>query len=504
MTIISRSWRVIAGLIIVLGIWGIMLSLYWPYTVDDAYIIFRYSRNWARGLGLVYNPGVRTDGYTSFLWTVFLGVWAHFDMPLDVVAKIWGGMFGAVTLFLVWRLPSLAGLSSSTRWIAVLFTAVAPSIVVSSVDGLETSLYTVIQMALVALWLQDFRKGRLSLTCGILGGLLTLTRPDGALLMPILLLTFYWFYRPLTWSAVWRSGILFIVGWSIVYLPYFLWHFIYYGTPLPNTFYAKPGGHPDQVLHGVFRISANLQEIGGWATLIPVILAFAQGLSPYNALIAGAIFSRVAFHLWSGGEIMGHHRFLAPSLPAYFLLFQHGLNTLDSMLRSKEARWARYSIRLMPLLLSAYMVIAPLFDLRPALLQYAQGLQRAHIQLGEWLNHNAPANARIAIGDAGAVPFYSDRYTIDLMGLNDAHIARLPGRYGQKVDVAYVLSQRPDYLILLSSTPPGQDFRGLTPIDRAIYETIRHGQRYTLRDSYRFGETYFLWVFVNISSEESQ
>ncbi|MCS7179004.1 MAG: hypothetical protein RML46_08655 [Anaerolineae bacterium] len=42
-----------------------MLSLYWPYTVDDAYIIFRYARNWARGLGLVYNPGVYVDGYTS-------------------------------------------------------------------------------------------------------------------------------------------------------------------------------------------------------------------------------------------------------------------------------------------------------------------------------------------------------------------------------------------------------------------------------------------------------
>jgi hypothetical protein len=29
------------------------------YTVDDAYISFLYARNFAHGLGLVYNPGER-------------------------------------------------------------------------------------------------------------------------------------------------------------------------------------------------------------------------------------------------------------------------------------------------------------------------------------------------------------------------------------------------------------------------------------------------------------
>src|SRR5262245_54883150 len=40
------------------------------FTVDDAYISYRFARNLARGLGLVYNPGERVEGYTNFLWTV--------------------------------------------------------------------------------------------------------------------------------------------------------------------------------------------------------------------------------------------------------------------------------------------------------------------------------------------------------------------------------------------------------------------------------------------------
>ena len=34
---------------------------------DDRFIGFRYSRNFARGNGLVYNVGERVEGYTSFL-----------------------------------------------------------------------------------------------------------------------------------------------------------------------------------------------------------------------------------------------------------------------------------------------------------------------------------------------------------------------------------------------------------------------------------------------------
>jgi hypothetical protein len=42
-------------------------ALFWGFTVEDAYISFRYARNFVQGHGLVFNPGERVEGYTNFL-----------------------------------------------------------------------------------------------------------------------------------------------------------------------------------------------------------------------------------------------------------------------------------------------------------------------------------------------------------------------------------------------------------------------------------------------------
>ena len=47
----------------------------------------RYARNLARGLGLVWNPGERIEGYTNFLWTLWMGVVHLFPVP-DAVASL--------------------------------------------------------------------------------------------------------------------------------------------------------------------------------------------------------------------------------------------------------------------------------------------------------------------------------------------------------------------------------------------------------------------------------
>ncbi len=43
-----------------------------PHPIDDAYITFRYARNLADGLGLVYNPGEWVLGTTAPLWATIL------------------------------------------------------------------------------------------------------------------------------------------------------------------------------------------------------------------------------------------------------------------------------------------------------------------------------------------------------------------------------------------------------------------------------------------------
>src|SRR4051794_37699784 len=47
------------------------VHVFWlRFVCDDAYITFRYAANLAHGLGPVWNPGERVEGYTNFLWMV--------------------------------------------------------------------------------------------------------------------------------------------------------------------------------------------------------------------------------------------------------------------------------------------------------------------------------------------------------------------------------------------------------------------------------------------------
>ncbi|MFQ5945318.1 MAG: hypothetical protein ACE5NC_03625, partial [Anaerolineae bacterium] len=56
--------------------------------VDDAYISFRYARNWVEGEGLVFNPGERVEGYTNFLWTVALAPAIALGLPVGPVSMV--------------------------------------------------------------------------------------------------------------------------------------------------------------------------------------------------------------------------------------------------------------------------------------------------------------------------------------------------------------------------------------------------------------------------------
>jgi hypothetical protein len=70
----------------------------------------------------------------------------------------------------------------------------------------------------------------------------------------------------------------------------------------------------------------------------------------------------------------------------------------------------------------------------------------------------ARPGAVLATNTAGTIPYYSGLRTIDMLGLNDVHIAHrnMPMGKGlaghEKWDAAYVLAQHPDYIQFGSAT----------------------------------------------------
>ena len=127
-------------------------------------------------------------------------------------------------------------------------------------------------------------------------------------------------------------------------------------------------------------------------------------------------------------------------------------------------------------------------------LAYGRGLNAAHGALGRAVNSGTAPDALIAMDDAGLGPYLSRRRNLDMLGLNDRHIARLPGRFSYKVDVPYVLGRSPDLIVLISSVAeptrgehlplPAHAALAADSTFHARYEFVRV---YTMRPDYHLG-----------------
>ena len=129
-----------------------------------------------------------------------------------------------------------------------------------------------------------------------------------------------------------------------------------------------------------------------------------------------------------------------------------------------------------------------------------------NIKLGRHLAATRSPDTVIAVAAAGAIPFYSGLPTIDMYGLNDAHIARVPFPEGQrgrmmKWDNAYVLSRSPDLIVInrgyrWHSKP---ERFSMAPMDRDMANRLRLGSAYSL-GTIEFGDGTRFWVYEKTSS----
>ncbi len=87
---------------------------------------------------------------------------------------------------------------------------------------------------------------------------------------------------------------------------------------------------------------------------------------------------------------------------------------------------------------------------------------RARETMGRWLRAHAPRGTLIAVDAAGQVPYFSGLPAVDMFGINDLHIGRLPvatlgqGTPGhEKFDLGYVVARAPTYVIIYGTLLDG-------------------------------------------------
>jgi hypothetical protein len=417
-------------LFIALGI----LAWHNRFIQDDAFISFRYADNFVQGKGLVWNEGERVEGYTNFLWTIIVS-FALF-LKLDPVKYVFGvGLFlFELTLFFVYRLAAILFHSRNLALLSVLLLGTNYSFSSYATGGLETQLQACLFAA--SLWLffstgdkENWSAARLALL-SLLAALAIMTRLDSVLVVGLVLgLTLIQIFQRREESRrLWlRLGmaigplVLLVGGWLI-------WKMNFYGSVLPNSFYVKVAS-----LSGVKRglIYVYLFFYSYWLVPFPFLfLAFANRLRQNNRgwlILAVATITWLGYVIFVAGDFM-EFRFLVPVLPYIFM----GIVWLTC----KQLHRLRLQVILVLLVLCGSIHHYLTFS-NPSMRYYdvdsISGLssflfyeRNDWIRIGQVLGEAFPhdRDVTIAVTAAGAIPYYSQLKTIDILGINDQWIAR--------------------------------------------------------------------------------
>jgi arabinofuranosyltransferase len=456
------------------------------YVVDDSFITFRYVHNFISGHGIVYNPGERVEGYTNFLWLLILSAvaWAAPGVDLLRAAQLLGVMCGGATILLVilcsWRLRQRI---DSSGLIAAAFLAFSSAFCAWSTGGLETTLFALLVFAGSYAYVAALERNGRPVAAPLAFALAALTRPEGVLLFGVV-------SGHLLWTEVRSRGRVFttrLALWTLLfatlYIPYYVWRYAYYGYPFPNTFYAKVGGGWHEYVRGIHYLLDYLRWNGVLVFALPLVLLVKRRRARLLNVLFMEVATYVAYIVYVGGDGLAFFRFVACIAPLIYILVQEGFcESYELAMRYVwPAHWrtgamqAAFGLVLgVSLCWTASQTLGAVFFPRSERWYEPQaelsfpGTGTDHHYLwfdnyfvdrlalaARWLQEHAPPDAVVASTPAGSIGYHMNLRVIDMLGLNDVHIAHVrsdglgTGRAGhEKGDGKYVLARSPDYILL--------------------------------------------------------
>ena len=205
--------------------------LFYGFTAEDAYIVYRYSEHFFHLGALIYNEGERVNALTSplhaLLVSLLYGLRGESVASNKLVSLVMLLITAAAVGYRYRQQPLLAALSLS-------LILLPPWVVLWTFGGLETPLLmlllTVLSLAALEQGaLRPWRLHLLALACG----LAFLTRYDAGLYVVPLALALG------LREPCWRQRLLVLCSALILPLAWLVLAYSYYGDIFPNSFYVK-------------------------------------------------------------------------------------------------------------------------------------------------------------------------------------------------------------------------------------------------------------------------
>ncbi|HKY22300.1 MAG TPA: hypothetical protein VJM31_13890 [Vicinamibacterales bacterium] len=453
--------------------------------IDDANIFLVYARNISAGEGFVFNAGgERVEGFTSLLWVLICSaVLILTNNPerwlLGLNVLLVSLTIGCCLRSFVFRRSS-ADPTISPSWAAAFLMLLLTDyryVAWSTVALMETALWTSL-VTLSALLIVDERNDR-GKRAGLaaLVGLMLLTRPEALMWAPAVLMLVMVMRAPCEgYSASLRltrpAVLVFVFGTGLLTM----FRLVYFGFPLPNTYYAKVS--PSLV----FR----LREGGTYLWLyissgpIPFAGAVAIVISTLHLIIVGARDIRtmvlcalagvgLLIPALTGGDHFGGFRFYQPVYPVLLLAL---LNCVRFVLPRYAVLAAQWKFRrgwvlvggatLTAIFLAVQIVDWVQFEQRLSMRMEFEIAQKGRERGSVAERLFADLRPRPSIGTitVGGLKHAYNGDVIDLMGLNNIRMAHNGGdRIGLRSHAAFekrvFYEQKPTAVLPLVSYPDG-------------------------------------------------
>jgi hypothetical protein len=442
---------------------GSLVFLRW--IPDDAYISFRYARNFSDGLGLVFNPGERVEGYSNFLWTLVLGLLARAGADIVFAATVLSAAAALGTAWVSLRLfDDIAGESgvfrAVARWPLVaggLILVVSLPMVYWATSGLETFAAAFFLILGATLHVEAEHGRRPSLHSGSILSFLAvaLLRPEGVMFLVLNACALYLRYRR-RWP---RRVAAALIAAAAVVVALLIARWSYYHSIVPNTYWAKPStmwGYTLPLRNGL-RYLVRYSLVSALVPLLPLVVVALVKRPGYTVRYLGFLLTaQLSFIVWVGGDVLRFDRFMVAAHPLLVSLVLAGALRIDI----RRRRWVAAALSL---------AVAASLAVTGARIHRAHAKYCAHDfmqsrfdrMLGEALDEMLPPGATIAFNEMGAVPYYSHRVTYDIIGLTDATVAAVIFDSYRRYHTAatdecrrtisdYILSRDPTCIILPS------------------------------------------------------
>ncbi len=406
--------------------------------VDDAMVSMRYAQHLAHGFGLVWNIGQKpVEGFTNPAWMLLMTVFHLLPIPIakiSLAVMLVSVLILLANIIVVYQIcERLQPASSITPLLAAALTAFYFPLIFWSLRGMEVGLLVLLidGSVLLALRMQSAIRLRDAFVLGLLLALAVLTRLDA--IIQVVIIVAYLIIRKTATNTI-AIPLLLVLVTVIAVL---VFQRLYFGDFLPNTYYQKMAGTAvwERLRNGLLMFYQHAL----WDTALPVAFSFVCLIfykdfrRPETLLLAALFAAQCAYSVWVGGdyaepEVDAANRFITQGMPALIILFSLALDRVlsDTRFRLSEMPSVRTSAAVL-LSLVALLVITG----RPwlAWLHNNAPLLQADVRRtreGLFLAKYTAPNAVIAVHAAGQIPYYSQRTTIDLLGLNDPVIAKGP------------------------------------------------------------------------------